>query len=205
VDRDRVRIPVSGTRIRSSVHHHRHWLSPKVYASFVSRVCLLGGESSGKSTLAAALADHLGTRHVPEYGRELWEERRGDLRFEDMRTIATVQVAREEKEAGKSCRYLFCDTSPLTTLLYTRRLFQRNDPVVEELAGRPYDLTVLCEPDFAFIQDGTRQDARFRDMQHAWYIDELIRRGIPWLKVGGKVPERVAAVTAHLERMKTGV
>jgi NadR type nicotinamide-nucleotide adenylyltransferase len=204
VDRDRIRVPVSGTQIRAAIHQNRHWLSPRVYASFVRRICLLGGESSGKSTLAAALADHLGTRHVPEYGRELWEERKGDLRFEDMRTIATAQVAREEEEAGKAFRYLFCDTSPLTTLLYTRRLFHRSDPVVEELAERPYDLTVLCEPDFAFVQDGTRQDARFRDTQHAWYVDELTRRGTPWLQVGGNVPERVSAVASHLEGMKTG-
>jgi NadR type nicotinamide-nucleotide adenylyltransferase len=201
VDRERVRIPISGTQVRSSVHEHRHWLSPEVYASFVGRVCLLGGESSGKSTLAASLADHLGTRHVPEYGRELWEQRRGDLRFEDMRTIAAVQVAREEEAAGKAYRYLFCDTSPLTTLLYTRHLFHRNDPEVEKLAERPYHLTVLCEPDFGFVQDGTRSDPSFRDYQHEWYVDELTRRGTAWVKVGGSVPERVAAVASHLEQM----
>jgi NadR type nicotinamide-nucleotide adenylyltransferase len=174
-----------------------------VYASFVRRICLLGGESSGKSTLAAALAEHLGTRYVPEYGRELWEERKGALRFEDMRTIAAVQVAREEEAAGKAYRYLFCDTSPLTTLLYSRRLFQRTDPEVEKLAERPYHLTVLCEPDFGFVQDGTRQDTSFRDFQHAWYVDELTRRDTAWVKVGGSVPERVTAVASYLEQLKT--
>jgi HTH-type transcriptional regulator, transcriptional repressor of NAD biosynthesis genes len=203
VDRERIRIPVSGTQIRSSVHGNRQWLSPQVYTSFIRRICLLGGESSGKSTLAAALADHLETRHVPEYGRELWEQRGGALRIEDMRTIAAVQVAREEAAARKSYRYLFCDTSPLTTLLYTRHLFQRNDRVVEELAERPYDLTVLCEPDFRFVQDGTRQDASFRNYQHAWYVEELTRRGTAWVKAGGSIRQRVAAVTSFLEQMRT--
>src|SRR5436190_9940361 len=55
VDRQRAQAPVSGTLIRGDIDAHRHWLSPPVYASFVGRVCILGGESSGKSTLAKAL------------------------------------------------------------------------------------------------------------------------------------------------------
>jgi nicotinamide riboside kinase len=41
--------------------------------SQVARVAILGAESSGKSTLAAALADHYGTVWVPEYLREFVE------------------------------------------------------------------------------------------------------------------------------------
>jgi HTH-type transcriptional regulator, transcriptional repressor of NAD biosynthesis genes len=201
VDRERKRIPVSGTKVRSAVHLHRDWLSPTVYASFVQRICLLGGESSGKSTLAESLAKYFGTVHVPEYGRELWEARAGVLHFVDLRQIAEHQVAREEQAARRAVRYLFCDTSPLTTLLYSQFLFNQVDPVLEEMADRAYDLTVLCEPDFAFVQDGTRQVASFRLQQHAWYRQELGRRGIYYLPVTGRVPERVAMVAAALEKL----
>jgi NadR type nicotinamide-nucleotide adenylyltransferase len=78
VDPDRSQVPVSGTLLRRDIHAHREWLSPAVYASFVKRVCLLGGEASGKSTLTEALARHFGTVHVPEYGRELWEGAPGE-------------------------------------------------------------------------------------------------------------------------------
>jgi HTH-type transcriptional regulator, transcriptional repressor of NAD biosynthesis genes len=115
VDRSRRQLPVSGTLLRENIHASREWLSPLVYASFVQRVCLLGGESSGKSTLAEALAREFNTSHVTEYGREHWNSKSGTLAFEDMQHIAEVQVQHEETAAMHADRLLFCDTSPLTT------------------------------------------------------------------------------------------
>lgn len=95
-------------------------------------------------------------------------------------------------------RYLVCDTSPLTTLFYSRHLFGRVEPELELLAERAYALHVLCAPDFPFQQDGTRQDEAFRALQHAWYRAELARRGWPWVEVAGTVAERIQRVEAHL-------
>jgi NadR type nicotinamide-nucleotide adenylyltransferase len=199
VDRGRTEVPISGSQIRADLEAHRQWLSPIVYASFVRRVCILGGESSGKSTLAEALAAHHGTVHVPEYGRELWESKNGSLTYEDMLHIAQTQAAAEEQASLQANRFLFCDTSPLTTLFYSQHLFHRADPKLEHLAQHCYDLVVLCAADFAFVQDGTRQDANFREHQNAWYRSELNRRGVPFLQVTGGLSERIAQVTEHLK------
>ncbi len=198
VDRERRLSPISGTRLRADVHAHREWLSPVVYASFVERVCVLGGESSGKSALAAALARAWETVSVAEYGRECWEERKGRLQFEDMLAIGRRQVAWEEEAAGRANRFLFCDTSPLTTLFYSRDLFGAADEELERLAGRSYCATILCAPDFPFVQDGTRRDAAFRQRQHEWYGQELTRRRVPFLLVEGSVETRVSRVRAYL-------
>jgi HTH-type transcriptional regulator, transcriptional repressor of NAD biosynthesis genes len=195
VDRCRKIVPVSGTLIRKDVHSYRQWLSPEVYGSFVRRICLLGGESSGKSTLSKALADEFGTQHVCEYGRDLWEVKKGRLVFEDMTHIARRQVAMEDEAAGRANRFLFCDTSPLTTLFYSRHLFGQSDPELEQLANRFYDLVVLCVPDFPFIQDGTRQPESFRTHQHEWYLRELNKRGIVFLLARGPVANRVQIVS----------
>jgi HTH-type transcriptional repressor of NAD biosynthesis genes len=198
VDRDRQQLPISGTLIRHDAHAHRDWLSPAVYASFVERVCLLGAESSGKSTLAEALARRFGTTYVPEYGRELWDARSGRLVFEDMREIAEEQIRREEAASLRAKRFLFCDTSPLTTLFYSKELFRKADPTLERLAERAYDFTLLCEPDFAFVQDGTRQTEAFRMPQHQWYLGELSRRGIDHLRVAGSIESRMDQIGAAI-------
>lgn len=194
VDRNREKLPISGTLLRQDIHAHREWLSPLVYASFVQRVCLLGGESSGKSTLTWALAQEFKTSHVAEYGRELWDAKSGALVFEDMRHIAEVQIQREEAVAMHANRFLFCDTSPLTTLFYSNHLFGKAEPILERLAERHFDFTILCAPDFSFVQDGTRQPESFRLLQHEWYLHELAKRGIAYRLVTGSLEARISQV-----------
>jgi NadR type nicotinamide-nucleotide adenylyltransferase len=200
VDPDRSMIPVSGSQIRTDVHAHRNWLSPCVYAGFVQRICILGGESSGKSVLAQALAQRFNTAFVPEYGRELWTAKEGRLVYDDMLEIARCQIEREQSTARNAARYLFCDTSPLTTLFYSLDMFCRADVALERLALVSYDLHVLCAPDFEFVQDGTRRDAEFRLRQHHWYLEQLGRIGVHYLLAQGPVQTRVDQIAARLAR-----
>lgn len=199
VDPERSRFPISGTRVRADPHALCSFLSPAVYASFVERVAILGGESSGKTTLTQALARHFGTAWVAEYGRTLWDEKQGRLDFEDLLTIAERQLALEQSTAGTAQRYLFCDTSPIVTRCYSRALFDRVAPELDRLCERQYALHVLCAPDIPFDQDGTRRDAEFRSWQHEYYLAELERRALPYLLVHGSVAERVVQVAARLD------
>jgi HTH-type transcriptional regulator, transcriptional repressor of NAD biosynthesis genes len=171
-------IPVSGTILRANIHGLRQFLAPEVYATFVERVGILGGESTGKSTLAAALAKELGTTHVAEYGRELWDARGGQLVFDDLLAIAREQVRREEAALldPATHRFLFCDTTPLTTLFYSHEMFHRAAPELEVLAQRFYHHLILCADDFPFAQDGTRRDAGFRTQGQNWYLANLANR-----------------------------
>jgi HTH-type transcriptional repressor of NAD biosynthesis genes len=184
----------SGSIIRRDPHAHRHLMAPEVYATFVERVCILGAESSGKSTLAEMLAAETGSVWAPEYGRELWELRGGDLRYDDLADIARVQIEREQSLLAKSVRWLFCDTSPLTTLFYCREMFGRSEAALDAMAERAYDHTLLCLPDFGLVQDGTRRNAEFQAKQHAWYVRELERRAVPYTLVGGSPAGRIKQV-----------
>lgn len=199
VDRARVTVPISGTRIRADVHRHRADRHPEVYASFVRRVCLLGGESCGKTTLARALARRLGTAWVSEVGCELWETKGGGLAFDDMRCIAERQVARENALSREATRWLICDDSALTTVFCSLDGFGRVDPAVQRLAWRTYAFTVLCAPDFPFVQDGARRDDALRARQFRWYAKVLEARRIPYGLLEGSVVERIATVCEILD------
>ncbi|GAA0768744.1 AAA family ATPase [Ideonella azotifigens] len=198
VDPARSARPISATRIRADVHAHREWLHPQVYRDFVQRVVLLGGESTGKTMLAQALAERHETRWVPEYGRERWLACGGELALQDLLDIGRIQVEREDEAAGHANRLLFCDTSPLTTLGYAGWMFGAQPSALQALAGRRYALTVLCEPDIAFEQDGTRQPAGFRLQQQAWYEARLAEQSGPWLRASGSVAQRLQQVDAAL-------
>ena len=198
VDKPRAAINISATQIRAAIHQHTPFLSPSVSGSLVQRVCLLGGESTGKTTLAQMLANEYDTLWVPEYGRELWMEKASALEFVDMLRIAQTQVDRENQLVADAKDWLFCDTSPLTTLFYSQALFDNADEQLHALATRHYDQVFVCVPDFALVQDGTRQDESFRLRQHAWYLDVLNKSAVPYTLLSGDVRNRLASVKAVL-------
>lgn len=198
VDLERKAVPISATAIRTDRELAFDFLSPVVRASFVRRVCLLGGESSGKTTLTRALAKDFKTSHCEEYGRELWLERGGELRYDDYLLIGSKQIELEEKATLAARQVVFCDTSPLTTLFYCLEQFGRAEPALHRLAERPYDLCLLCAPDFPFMQDGTRRDGAFRARQHEFYLAQLEQRGVRWTLVEGSVQSRVEQVRREI-------
>lgn len=170
----------------------------------VRRIALLGGESSGKTTLAEALAGELHTRWVPEYGRQRWEELRHTLDPDELLHVARHQVELEDEAAraaaAEGARWLVCDTTPLTTLQYCLHDFGQAPPELQRLARRDYDLTAVCEPDFDFVQDGCRRDDHFRREQHAWTLAQLASRHVPWFAATGPVAQRVQQVLQRMAR-----
>ena len=73
VDLERRTVPVSATVIRRDPLAHWEHLEPCARAFFARRVCVVGAESSGTTTLASDLAAHYRTVWVPEFGREHFE------------------------------------------------------------------------------------------------------------------------------------
>jgi HTH-type transcriptional regulator, transcriptional repressor of NAD biosynthesis genes len=199
LDPTRSQIPISATQIRAEPARYWRYLLPVVRASMVKRIVLLGGESTGKTTLAKALAEALHTKWVPEFGRELWEQQGGQLSEADLGFIAREQCKREDLLAKEAGPLLVCDTSALTTLGYSEWMFGYRDPAIEALALRPYSLTVLCAGDFPFNQDGTRRGVEFQQQQQRWYTAELARRQIPWLQVYGSVHQRIEQITEAIQ------
>ena len=167
-------------------------------AAPVRRLALLGGESSGKTTLARALADALHTVWVPEYGRQLWEELRQTLDPAQLLHVAQHQVALEDRAVAQAHGWLVCDTTPLTTLQYCLHDHGGAPPELQALAQRCYHLQVLCAPDFSFVQDGCRRDDGFRQQQHQWALQQLAQQGVQPLQVKGTVVQRVAQVLQAL-------
>jgi HTH-type transcriptional repressor of NAD biosynthesis genes len=194
VDQERIRFPISGTRVRSALHESAHHLPRIVYSSLVKSVCFLGAESTGKSTLTCVLAKKMNTSFADEYGRTLWEQKKGNLEFSDFLQIAKKQIEKENEARLTARRIFFADTSPLTTLFYSEFYCRRVDPALFELSFRTYDRVFLCLPDFPLVQDGTRLDESFRLDQHHWYLRVLKERNVPFETLGGSLENRIKKV-----------
>jgi HTH-type transcriptional regulator, transcriptional repressor of NAD biosynthesis genes len=196
IDLPRQRIPITATAIRSDVYAHRQWLHPSIYRHFVHRVVLLGAESTGKSTLTAALARHYDTVHVPEIGRTVWEEKGGRLDCQDYIDIARRHREAENAAAAQAKRFLFVDTNAITTLLLGfcyRQLDAAPTELLEwadECKAR-YAYTFVCDDDIAFEQDGWRDDASWRERVQGMVLYDLAIRGIAHRVLRGPLAARI--------------
>src|SRR5262249_35956328 len=84
----------------------------------VARVCLIGPQSTGKTTLARQLAEHFGAEWVGEYARQYVLEVARALTADDVPRIAEGQLASET--AARGSPLLILDTDLLSTVVYSR-------------------------------------------------------------------------------------
>lgn len=202
VDKARRVVPVSGTQVRQDVHKLRAYLHPVVYRSFVQKIVIMGAESTGKSTLAAALADRFETRFVAEYGREHHAERGGILTLEDYPLIAHEHQRREDVALREANRFLFIDTNAITTLAFSYYYNGAALPELHRIARDcipRYDLWLVCDDDIPFEQDGWRDTEALRTKMQRMILYDLNERGIPYHLISGSLDRRLETVAALLD------
>ncbi len=166
----------------------------------VLRVAILGAESSGKSTLAQALAERYQTLWVPEYLREFVEVSGRVPREDDQFGIARTQREREEAAAAKANSFLFCDTTPMMTAIYSCWYWGRVDAGLTALnATHPYQFTVVTAPDGPWMPDGLqRESPEVRQRVHEQLLAVLAERDIDYVLVQGSLEDRLRQVSGHL-------
>lgn len=204
VDRARQTVPCSGTMIRAQPLKHLQFLEAPVRAYFVRRVCVIGAESSGTTTLAQALAAHYGTEWVPEYGREYcethWTGEDYQWRSEEFVHIAREQSKREDEAARRANKLLICDTNAFATTLWHRRYMNTASPEVEAIAqARRYDLYLLTDVDIPFVQDSLRDGEHIRHQMHQEFAAALKAQRTPWALISGSPQKRLKQAIELIE------
>lgn len=166
----------------------------------VARIAILGAESSGKSTLAAALAERYRTLWVPEYLREFVDTMQRVPFESDQPRIARIQLEREEEAAAKARGLLFCDTTPFMTALYSRFYWHRVDEELARLAAsHAYAHTFVTAPDAPWEPDGLqRESAEVRAYVHGQVVATLDERRIPFTLLSGGIEARVEQAVSVL-------
>ena len=168
----------------------------------MKRVVIVGAESTGKTTLAMALAEHYQTTWVPEFGRLYTEARRprGELWHSDEFTfIATEQVRMEDALARIANRVLICDTDAFATAIWHERYLGKPSAEVLAIARRACDLYILTDVDTPFVADDIRDGESIRKWMHDRFHDELSRMTTPILVVSGPHEQRLATAIARID------
>jgi nicotinamide riboside kinase len=161
-------------------------------------IAIVGAESTGKSTLAVALAarvvEQTGLRCavVGEFLRE-WCAREGRTpRVDEQAAIASMQQSRIEAAAAEH-DVVVADTTPLMIALYSRMLFDDASLLPMAMtAQRRVAVTLLTALDLPWVADGLQ-----RDGEHVRApVDRALRtllaeHGLGWSVVGGQGAARL--------------
>ncbi len=209
VDPTRSRLPVSGTAMRQAPFENWEFIEPPVRAWFTCRVCVLGAESTGTTTLARALAEAWQTCWVGEYGREYSHVKQaqgnGPWTTPEFLHIAHEQTRREDEAARRANKVLICDTNAFATTLWHRRYVGTSSPEVDNL-GRSVrcDLYLLTGDEIPFVQDGLRDGEHIRHEMHGWFEAALAKQPVPWKLISGTHEERLSQANALLSALLAG-
>jgi nicotinamide riboside kinase len=156
-------------------------------------IALVGAESTGKTTLALALAERLRieTGHrvtvVGEYLREWCGHTGRTPRIEEQAVIVAEQRRRIDA-AAEAHAVVIADTTPLMTAVYHRIVF--NDRSLDEPAARWHaervDHTLVTALDLPWVADGHQRDGEHVRVPVDTALRELLAaHRIGWSRVAG--------------------
>ena len=171
-------------------------------------ICIIGAESTVKTTLAQALAAKFDCPWVAEYLRDFCDlHGRAPTQYEQsliLKTQVSNEVSKQVNAQARNRPYVFCDTAPLLTAIYSDFVFGDKSLYARarELHSR-YALTLLLEPDIAWVADGMqREGAHVREP-----ITNLIERELGAIhasvvRIGGQNEARIQAATQATHGIK---
>lgn len=194
-------IPISSTQIRTNPMTYWNYIPNIVKPYYTKKILIIGGESTGKSTLTRNLALAFNTNYVEEVGREVSSRAKSeDLMLDtDFYEIIIRHKALEYEKMQSANKVLFIDTDCLTTLFYSKFLCTNKsitgnyDMLASSMANfNQYEVILFLDTDVEFVQDGTRNDSIAADRE--LYSNRLKRefdsRGIKYEVIKGNYLDR---------------
>lgn len=163
-------------------------------------IAFTGPESTGKTTLAAQLAEEFCSIWVPEYARGYLEDL-GNKNYseEDLLNILEGQLSSMEIARTADTPFVFFDTECLVLKIWFEDKFGYSNQAIEKAwKEQDMDLYVLCDTDVSWTYDPLRENPDDRDRLLELYKKELDAADRKYLLLSGSEDERLDALTALL-------
>lgn len=169
------------------------------------RIVVTGPESTGKTTLAAALAARFDAPWVPEASRRFVETVSSMLSAETVEPIARLAMQLDDAAAAAAPPLLFLDTDLVSTVVYARHYYGATPAwIASEARARRGDLYLLCLPDLPWEPDGVRDRPAARGLLLAEFREALGTLGAPVVEIAGTGTARTDAAVRAVEALLRG-
>jgi NadR type nicotinamide-nucleotide adenylyltransferase len=168
----------------------------------IKKVAIVGPECTGKTSLAALLANYYHTQWVPEYARGYLDKLAVPYTENDLLRIAQGQVRIEDEFARDADQVLICDTNLIVIKIWSEFKFKRCDAwVLEEMNRRTYDLHFLTNIDIPWVADPQREHPNHREHLYALYKEQLNTMKVAYVEIKGSDKERFKTAVAAIDKL----
>ena len=185
--------------------------------SRILKIGLVGPESTGKSTLAAALAEHYGTAWIPEYARAYVGALARPYTYQDVchiaeqnrreaNTLPTAPADGAPLVISQRHSFLFFDTELIITKVWLDEVYGHRpewltSPIPENCR---MDYYLLLTPDIAAVPDPLRENLSqpARERLFRIYQQEIEATGRPYTIVAGQGAERLASAISAINALR---
>ena len=154
----------------------------------IKKIAIVGVESTGKTTLAAQLAQHYNTLWVPEVARAFLENLGREYTEADLLSIAKLQISTENTMIFSANGILFSDTNLSVIKIWSEYKYGRcNSEIIEMLNTTRYDGILLTAIDLPWQADDLREtpNVKEREYLHAQYLHYAQNAAIPYYEIAG--------------------
>lgn len=158
---------------------HFHAIAPSAKQNYTQTVCIVGGESSGKTTLVHKLANHYGAHFVPEMGRLYTHSDLGGteigLQYSDYPIIANQHyLAMQNALKNAISPITIIDTDFITTQAFCQTYENRTHPLLTAFCENiKMDHTIMLDNNVKWVADGMRSLGS--DDERSAFSNTLIR------------------------------
>lgn len=181
----------------------------KQQPSDVIKIAIFGSKNTGKTTLCTQLAAHFDTIYASDFASKYlqhkWTEKQESCEPEDLIPIALGQFNAENEALLTANKFLFCDTTLLSTKVFSEINFNFCNPIIDNAACKhTYNLVLLTDEISASDKKISGNKIEVSEI----YRNALVSNKKPFVLLTGSEQERlgkaIKIVHQLLEAVKMG-
>ncbi|MEQ9263246.1 MAG: AAA family ATPase [Owenweeksia sp.] len=157
----------------------------------VVKIVITGPESSGKSWLSQRLAQKHNTPWAAEHARTYLEKHGPEYDFSTLRKIARGHKEHQQQIIEQARDLVFLDTDLINFKIWSRVVFQKEDPWINEQSRQEADHRYLILfPDLPWEKDSLREHPGQRQYLFNCHLEEVAQSKRPYRIIKGQGEDR---------------
>lgn len=163
------------------------------------KIAITGPESSGKTTLCEALAQHYNVAYIPEFARSYLEQTNGKYLQANLDEIAQGQLNSVQSSPHS---ITICDSDFSVLEVWSHYKYGNVSDLIHEFVTKDiFDLHILCSPDIPWEADPLRENPTNRDELFELYKKSLIAHHKHFIIVSGDHTNRMEKSLKNIDSL----